>query len=193
VPVLHTQETVPHDWKIAETASSRAAALTKALAAGTVGLAVDWQGVDARSSEIKGIALAPAPHEAFYLTGADPAALTAELAPLLGNPDLTLAGHDLKESIQVLLLHGAPPVRAMVFDVMLAQALIDPEQKASLDYLSEALLGYTLTVPRAVEASGQLLMPGMEPEDTTRPDRAMERADLALQLKPLLQPKLHQL
>ncbi len=191
VPGLHTSETVPHDWKVADSAKLRAAALTKAGQAGTVGFAVDWQGADARSAEIRGIALAPEAHEAFYLTGADGASLTAELAPLLGNPEVMLVAHDVKESLQVLFLHGSAPVQAKVFDVMLAQALIDPEQKASLDFLAEAQLGYTLTVPKAVEASGQLLMPGMEPEDTTRPGRIMERADLALQLKPLLQPKLH--
>ena len=191
--VLHTHETVPHEWKIADSAKSRAAALTKASQAGVLGFAVDWQGADARSSQIRGFALAPAAHEAFYLTGADSAALTSEMAALLGSPEITLTGHDLKESVQVLLLHDAAPVQAKIFDVMLAQALIDPEQKASLDYLSESLLGYTLTLPKGVEASGQLLIPGMEPEDSTRPDRTMERADLALQLRPLLQPKLHEL
>ena len=191
--VLQTHETVPHAWKIADTAQSRAVALAKAKAAGTIGFAVDWHGADARASEIRGIILATAAHEAFYLTGADSAVLTAECASVLADSEMTLTGHDLKESIQVLLLHGAAPVQAGIFDIMLAQALIDPEQKASLDYLSEALLGYTLTVPKALEASGQMLMPGMEPEDTTRPDRLMERADLALQLKPLLQPKLHAL
>ena len=193
VPVLHTHDTVPHEWIMADSAKSRAAALAKALEAGLTGFAVDWQGADARSSEIRGIALAPAAHEAFYLTGADSAALAAEVAGLLGNPEITLVGHDLKESLQVLLLHGAVPVQARIFDAMLAQALIDPEQKVSLDYLAESLLGYILATPKAVEASGQLLMPGMEPEDTARADRAMERADLALQLKPLFEPKLHKL
>ena len=188
--VLQTHETVPHDWKVANTAESRAAALTKATAAQVVGFGVDWQGRDARSSEIRGIVLAPAPHEAFYLTGADSATLTREILALIGNPEITLTGHDLKESIQVLIMHGVGAVQAQIFDVMLAQALIDPEQKASLDYLSEALLGYSLTVPKIAEASGQLLMPGLEPEDATRPGRVMERAGVALQLRPLLQPKL---
>jgi DNA polymerase-1 len=193
VPVLQTHDTVPHEWTIADSAKSRAAALAKALEAGITGFALDWQGADARASDIRGIALAPAAHEAYYLTGVDSAALAAEVAAVLGNPEITLVGHDLKESIQVLLLHGAVPVQARVFDGMLAQALIDPEQKVSLDYLAESLLGYILATPKAVEPSGQLLMPGMEPEDTARPDRAMERADLALQLKPLLEPKLHKL
>ncbi len=193
VPVLQTHESVPHAWKTADTASSRAAVLTKAVQAGTVGLSVDWQGEDPRASSIRAVALAIAPHEAYYLTGADSARLTAEFSVLLENPDITLTGHDVKESIQVFLLHGAAPVRAKIFDVMLAQALIDPEQKGTLDYLTESLLGYTLTKQQATEASGQMLMPGMEPEDTTRLDRTMERADLALQLKPLLQPKLQAL
>ena len=47
-----------------------------------------------------------------------------------------------------------------------------------------------LGMAAAAEASGQLLMPGLEPEDTARGDHAVERADVALQLKPLLAPKL---
>ena len=188
--VLQTHEAVPHEWKIMDSLESRAAALTKAVEAGVVGFGVDWQGRDARSSDIRGIVLAPAAHEAFYLTGADSATLTTGILDLIGNRGITLAGHDLKESIQVLLLHGAGAVKARIFDVMLAQALIDPEQKASLDYLSEALLGYSLSIPKTAESSGQLLMPGLELEDATRPFRVMERADLALQLMPLLEPKL---
>jgi DNA polymerase-1 len=191
VPVLQTRDTVPHEWKTASNAKTREAALTIAKAAGVIGFGVDWQGADPRSSTIRGVVLVPAAHQAIYLNGADSATLVQEIAPLLQNPSLTLTGHDLKEPLQVLLLHGAAPVRAKIFDVMLAQALIDPEQKATMDYLAESLLGYTLAVPKIAEASGQLLMPGLEPEDTGSADQAMERADLALQLKPLLEPKLH--
>ncbi|MDB5177479.1 MAG: polymerase [Candidatus Saccharibacteria bacterium] len=193
VPVLKTRESVPHTWQLADTAPARAAALAKAAASKVIGFAVDCHGADPRASEIRGIVLATAAHEAFYLTGADSAALAAEAAALTSDPEVTLTGHDLKESLQVLLLHALPPVQAKIFDVMLAQALIDPEQKGTLGYLSEALLGYALTTPKAVEASGQMLMPGMEPGDTGRADRVMEAADLALQLKPLLEPKLHAL
>ena len=191
VPVLHTRDTVPHEWRTAATATARAAALAKAEAAGVVGWAVDWQGADPRSSGIRGIALVPEAHQAYYLTGSDSATLVREVGVLLQNASLMLVGHDLKEPLQVLLLQGAAAVQAKIFDVMLAQSLIDPEQKASMDYLAESLLGYTLAVPRTAEASGQLLMPGLEPEDTGSADRAMERADLAFQLKPLLEPKLH--
>ena len=190
-PVPGTSETVPHSWQTAGTPGARQTALTKARHQGVVGFGVDWQGADPRSSDVLGIVLACAPHDVFYLTGADAATLVGETAVLLDDPALTLVGHDLKEPLQVLLVHGARPVQAGIFDVMLAQALIDPEQKSTLEYLAEAQLGYTLTTRKAVEASGQLLMPGLE--DTGRADRAMERADLALQLKPGLAVKLHKL
>jgi len=189
--VMRSLENVPHDYQTADSPPLRAAAVQSALAAGLIGFSVDWQGSDPRSSEIKGIALCPAPGKGLYLTNADSETLVAELLPLLAADALTLTGHDLKEQLQVLMLHGKNlEVRARIFDTLIAQALVEPDQKASLGYLTEALLGYTLSDAQKVETSGQMLMPGMEPEDPARGPRAMERADLALQLKALLSPKL---
>ena len=40
---------------------------------------------------------------------------------------------------------------------MLAQAIIEPEQRQSFTYLSESLLGYTPGLQTKAEKSGQLL------------------------------------
>ncbi len=187
-----TRETVAHQWQVANHAAARAAAVAQlsTIAGGMLGFGVDWQGANPRVSEVRGLAFSGAGHEAVYLSGADSAALVREVAGLLQNPALTLVGHDLKESLQVLLRHGAEPVRAGIFDLMLAQALVDPEQKNSLEYLGEALLGYRLARVEAAAAAAQPFMPGLEPEDEGRGTRAMERADVARQLQPLLVPKL---
>ncbi|MES2709805.1 MAG: DNA polymerase I [Verrucomicrobiota bacterium] len=190
LPVMRTLESVPHDYRTADSPKLRAAAVEAALAAGVAGFHIDWDGPDPRSSEIKGVALCPAPGKGFYLTNAGSGTLAADLLPLLAADTATLTGHDLKEQLQVLMLHGKIEVRARLFDTFIAQSLVEPDQKASLTYLAEALLGRTLSTAKPAEASGQMLMPGLEPEDPARGDRALERADLALQLKPLLSPKL---
>ena len=188
VPQLGTRETVAHHWQVVESAGERAAALAQA--SGVLGFFVDWQGADPRVSQIRGIALSGAAHQAVYLGGADSATLVREVAALLQNGEVTLVGHDVKESIQVLMRHGLEGVRAGIFDVMLAQALVDPEQKGSLEYLGEALLGYSLAGAVAAAAAAQPFMPGLEPEDRSGEERALERADVARQLQPLLMPKL---
>ncbi|RYD36941.1 MAG: DNA polymerase I, partial [Verrucomicrobiaceae bacterium] len=191
LPVMRTLDSTAHDYQTVDTPQRRAKAVQAALKAGTAGLSVDWQGADPRSSEIRGIALCPTAGKGFYLTNAGPETLVADLLPLLSAEAVALTGHDLKEQLQVLMLHGAPAgIKAGLFDTYIAQTLVEADQKATLPYMTEALLGYTLSQPKPVEASGQMLMPGLEPEDTARGDRAMERADMALQLRPLLVPKL---
>lgn len=191
LPVMRTLENTPHNYQTAETPADRAASVQTAIQAGIFGFHADWQGADPRSAEIRGIALAVAPSQGFYLTQANSETLTSELSGLLSDPSLMITGHDLKEQIQVLQLHGAVEVKARIFDTMLAQSIVDPDQKSSLGYLSEALLGYTLVAAKNAENSGQMLMAGMESGSPAAPGgEAVEKADLSLQLRPLLAPKL---
>lgn len=187
---LKTLETTPHRHTVADTAKKRQDAVARARKAGLAGFHLDWTGPDPRSARIRGVALAPAEHEAFFLTNAPESVLLEELAPLLRKADMILTGYDLKESVQILKLANAP-VECGIFDTMLAHALIEPERRPSPQYLAEALLGYTLSAGEKPPAKpdGQLLMPELE-EDAAAGERAMERADVALRLLPLLKPRL---
>jgi hypothetical protein len=51
-------------------------------------------------------------------------------------------GHNLKFDLSILHHHGIE-VSGPFFDTMLADTLVSPEQRHSMDYLSEILLGYT--------------------------------------------------
>jgi DNA polymerase-1 len=178
----------PHSYTLADTAAKRTAALKQMAQRKEAGFALDYGGPNPREASVRGIALSMETAQAFYLTGADAATLVQEFTEHL--PGVLLTGHDVKESLQVLLLAGAE-LPATFFDTMLAQAILEPEQRQSLTYLCEALLGYTPGTVTAAEKSGQLLMPGLD--DSTAPQRgeqAMERADVALQIADKLRPQL---
>lgn len=189
VPVkLRTLADAKHDYEIADTAAKRAGVLRRLGQQKEAGFALDTEGPNPREAAVRGIALATGAGQAAYLTGADTATLVQELTAHLSG--VLLTGHDLKESLQVLILAGAE-LKASFFDTMLAQGIIEPDQRQSLTYLCEALLGYTPGTQTPVESSGQMLMPGLDDGSMQqRAEGAMERADVALQLAGKLRPQL---
>jgi DNA polymerase-1 len=106
---------------------------------------------------------------------------------LLEKGSATLMGHDLKPCLRML----GPIVDRNIFDTALAHSVIFPDLRHSLEFVAESLLNYT---PIASEKpSGQQdFLAAMEAPDAQQLSarRTMERADLALQLHALLEPKL---
>ena len=60
------------------------------------------------------------------------------------NPDIVKVGYNLKPILTGLRKHGIVP-RGSFFDVMIAHYLIEPEQRHTLDYLSEVYLHKTFS------------------------------------------------
>src|SRR5207247_1274260 len=99
-------------------------------------------------------------------------------------------GHDLKFHLAVLKWHGLT-VRGKIFDSRLAHSLIEPDQRHTIDYLSEVYLGYSRTLPDT--ANPEKIPDGAAPDELalrSRADCAIEYADLALQLCSALEPFL---
>ncbi len=185
---LRTLADTPHTYEMADTKTKREAVLKLVAQRKEAGFCLDTAGPNPREALIRGIAISTDTGKASYLTGADPAELVQELAAHLSG--VLLTGHDLKESLQVLHLAGVE-LPCTFFDTMLAQALIEPEQRQSLTYLCEALLGYSPGAQTKVEKSGQMLMPGLDDDNAPqRGEQSMERADAALQVADKLRPQL---
>ena len=90
-------------------------------------------------ARLLGVAFSWKAHEGWYLPYND--SLKDDLTKLLGSSAEKI-GHNLKYDLSVLLNHGIQ-VRGPFFDTMLADTLIAPDRKHSMDYLAETLLGYT--------------------------------------------------
>ena len=162
--------------------------------AGCVALAVGGPPGPARHAAVDGIAFSVAPAEAWWValpTGSEERrALVNELRPLLQDEGLLKAGHDLKSDAARLRAAGVI-LGGPLFDSLLAHALIAPDQRHTLEFLAEARLGYTpIRGKSGAGTQGEL---GLDLPDPVRETQAaMERADLAGQLRLALEPGLQE-
>ncbi len=139
---------------------------------------------DPKQAKLLGIAFAFEPHAAYYVP------FTAEVRQVLESDSSEKVGHDLKYDLAVLRWHGIS-VGGKLFDAMLAHSLIEPDLKHSLEFLSEAFLGYSPIPASRVfgeDASGQKNMLELAGPDLS--EHAAEKVDLALQLRVALEPLL---
>jgi len=100
---------------------------------------IETTGLDRFTSKLLGVAFSWKEHEGWYLPYSE--ALRTELHAALSSPAEKI-GHNLKFDLSLLLHHGIE-VAGPFFDTMLADTLVAPERRHSMDYLSEILLGYT--------------------------------------------------
>ncbi len=92
-------------------------------------------------ARLLGVAFSWKAHEAWYLPITNLKSQISNLKSILSSPAEKI-GHNLKYDLSVLLHHGIE-VSGPFFDTMLADTLVAPERRHSMDYLSEILLGYT--------------------------------------------------
>jgi len=99
-------------------------------------------------------------------------------------------GQNLKFDINILYWYGID-VEGPFFDTMIAHYLLEPDLRHKLDYLAESYLNYKMVpIEELIGKKGknQKSMKDLEPSEIT--DYAAEDADITLQLKDVLSPKL---
>lgn len=102
-------------------------------------------------------------------------------------------GQNIKYDIEVLHKYGVQ-VRGKMFDTMLAHYLINPELPHNMDYMAETLLNYkTVHIEELIGPKGknQKNMRDLNPKDVYV--YAAEDADITLQLKNVLEPRLKEI
>ena len=102
--------------------------------------------LDPRSCDILGIAFATTAHEGYFVdTGAE-SQLTPQMAldklGVIFQSKQEKLGHNLKFDLSVLLAHHCK-VSGPFFDTMHVHAIVSPDQRHSMDQISETLLGYS--------------------------------------------------
>ena len=101
-------------------------------------------------------------------------------------------GHNLKFDLAILQTHGLA-VAGPFFDTMIAHALIEPDQRHGMDYLSERLLGYSpISIAALIGPKGpdQRRMSDVPVAEVAR--YAAEDADVTWQLREKLEPMLQE-
>jgi DNA polymerase I len=117
---------------------------------------IETTGLDRFKAELLGVAFSWKAHEGWYLPYSK--SLLTELRKILSSHAEKI-GHHLKFDLSILHHHGIE-VAGPFFDTMLADTLVAPERRHSMDYLSEVLLGYTPVKLTDISA------PTTKPEET---------------------------
>lgn len=143
---LKTIHDVDHQYQLVDSAQTLDSLTKKLSLSNRFCFDLETTSLDPRSCDILGIAFAITPRQAYFVhTGpGSPIKLQMVLDKLkpIFQSKLEKIGHNLKYDLSVLLAHDYT-VSGPFFDTMLVHTLIYPEQKHSMDFVSEALLGYT--------------------------------------------------
>jgi DNA polymerase-1 len=138
---LRTIREVAHTYHLANTPELQRQLLAELGRQSSYCFDIETTSLDRFAAKLLGIAFAWQAHEAWYLPITDLTSQTADLKCLFAGPAEKI-GHNLKYDLSILQHHGIE-VAGPFFDTMLADALVFPERRHSMDYLSEVLLGYT--------------------------------------------------
>jgi DNA polymerase-1 len=154
--------------------------------------------IDAVEAEIVGLSFAYYAGEAFYVPipsdQAEAQSIINEFKKVFENESIRKIGQNIKYDLMVLKNYDIV-LKGRMFDTMLAHYIIEPEQRHGMDYLANVYLNYdpvsieTLIGKRsAAQGKSQGSMRDVAIEKIK--EYAAEDADVTLQLKQILEPKL---
>jgi DNA polymerase I len=197
-------------YKIVRTATELSAWIARAQEVGVVAVDAETSSPDPLQGEFIGLSLAVKPGDACYIpighrTAADdlfnggglaPDQLTeaeaiALLKPLLESPGVLKIGHDLKFDMHVFALRGVSV--APIDDAMLLSYTLDAGATGddhSLNTLSERFLGHKPIPLSEVAGSGRNFLGLARAPIEKACEYGAEKADIALRLRRVLQPRL---
>ncbi|MAF23838.1 MAG: DNA polymerase I [Roseibacillus sp.] len=137
---LKTIEDLDPEYTLVSTESERRELAANLAQQKTFCFDIETTSLDRFSAIILGIAFSWEEGSAFYATLPDKEALEIFRPVLTGSAEKI--GHNLKYDLAVLLNHGVE-VNGPLFDTLIAHTLLHPDQRHSMDYLAESLLGYS--------------------------------------------------
>lgn len=150
--------------------------------------------IDATQADLVGMSFSIKPHEAYYVPASVEWGSAQDVVdifkPVLESPSIVKIGQNIKYDVIVFKWYGVT-VAAPYFDTMIAHYLLEPERRHGMDYLSETYLKYKpIPIEDLLGKKGktQLNMSDLSPLEIR--DYAAEDADITLQLKEYLAPKL---
>ncbi len=206
-PEVTAVETSRKTWKdlnpkytLVDTPESRKELITTLLQAPVICLDTETTSTEAINAELVGLSFSIKKGEAWYVAiphdEAERQAVMQEFRPVYENPDTLKVGQNLKYDLMVLAnkTNGSIHLQGRMFDTMIAHYLISPELHHGMDYMAETLLNYeTIHIEELIGPKGkkQKSMADIEPANIT--NYACEDADITLQLKEVLEPKLQEL
>jgi len=201
VPDLKTIEEVKHEYELVQSAADRKKLIAELKKQKSFCLDTETSALDAKMADLLGLAFSWEIGKAYYVDlpreKQKRAAVLDEFREVLEDPKIEKVGHNLKYDLLVFLWHDVV-VQGPFFDTMLAHTIVAPDQKHTMDYLSEALLGYTPVkiaslIGEKQQEGGQLSMLDILDQQLEQvAEYAAEDADITWQLAQKLRPQLEE-
>jgi len=138
---LLTIREVAHTYHLADTPALQQQLFAELARQPSFCFDIETTGLDRFAARLLGVAFSWRAHEAWYLPIVDLKSQISDLKSILASPAEKI-GHNLKFDLSILHHHGIG-VAGPFFDTMLADILVTPERRHSMDYLAEILLNYS--------------------------------------------------
>lgn len=189
-----TIETIDKDYKLLTSPDDIKKFVKELSNESLIGLDTETNSLDPHKGKLLGISIAGAHHKAAYIplnhNESKPDEICQALKPLLENPDIEKAGHNLKYDLLILQYAGWE-IKGAIFDTMVAHFLLDPDTRHNLDLLAENYLNYTpVSIESLIGKKGkdQKNMEVLPPKDIYQ--YACEDADLTYRLAEIFKEQL---
>ena len=196
-PALRTLRETRTDYRRIDSAEAAVAAAAALRGRPRFCFDTETDSLDERHTRLLGISLSWEAGQGVFVVWPEETtacfAMVEALRPAFGDPGILKVGQNLKFDLAVLKAHGLD-VCGPFFDTMLAHGLTHPDQRHTMDYMAESLLGYTpvpITSLIGDRGPGQRTL---RDAFRGRPDEVVayscEDADITLQLAAKLGPEL---
>ena len=195
--ILASIKTTPHDYKLVDTQEKLTELFDFLRTKEILSLDTETTSTSAIDAELVGLSFSVEENKAFYvpipINREETLKILSFLKPLYENPSTLKVGQNIKYDYEVLMNYGIK-LQGRMFDTMLAHYIIQPELRHNMDYLAEVYLKYqTIHIDELIgpKGKGQKSMRDLDPSEVY--EYAAEDADITLQLKNVLEPKLSEI
>lgn len=191
---LATIATVPHDYKLITTDAEIDELVALLATKSEIAFDTETTDIDANLADLVGMSFSFEKGTGYYVTlpveKEKVIAMLMRFLPLFDNADILWIGQNIKYDMIMLKWYGFA-LKGNIYDTMLANYVIDPDGKRSMDMLSMKYLGYEpLSIETLIgkKGKGQLSMRDVPLEQVK--EYAAEDADVTFQLKKIFDPLL---
>ena len=183
-----------HDYQLIDTPQLRKRLIKYLLLQDEICFDTETDNLEAIEANLVGLAFSYQKGEAFYVPTPqdrmETQAIVDEFKPVFEKDDLTIIAQNAKYDIQIMKNYGIE-IKSKIFDTMLAHYLVDPDTRHNMDALAENYLNYTpVSITELIGKKGvkQGNMKDVPVHQVV--EYAGEDADITLQLKQVLAPKI---
>ena len=189
-----TIETTPHEYHLVQTEADMQALVTLLSTADVISLDTETTSTNAIEAQLVGLSFAIEEKKAYYVPvpeQTDEAQnIVNRFKTIYENPKTLKVGQNIKYDLEVLRNYGIA-LQGPLFDTMVAHYLLQPELRHNMDFMAEVYLNYeTVHIDALIGPKGKAQKNMRELPPSEVYNYACEDADITLQLKNVLQPKL---